>query len=274
MKKSLILFFLCLNLFASERVVTLSPSVNEIVFALGKGKNIVANTMFCNYPEESKSIPKVGGYSTISLEKILASKPSVVIAQNYDKKLISNLEALKIKTFVFKTDTLSQIKGTIKTLGTYFKKEDVAKDLTSKIDNRLDSLKNIVKNKKILIVISPRKTLTNQIYVAGNSLYFEDIIKASQNKNAYFSKSKAQPVVNTEKIINMNPDIIILLAPYLNGNEEARKAIKNAWKSLPINASKNDDIYFVDKEYAGIPSHRVIYFIDDFKKILQNVRDK
>lgn len=269
-----ILLISCINLFGEQRIITLSPSINEIVFALGEGKNIVANTQYSDYPEESKSIPKVGGYATISLEKIIAYKPSVVIAQNYDEKLLRNLKALGINTLIFKTDTISSIKKTITTLGKYFKRDDKANELVKTIDESLASLSNIVKNKKILTVIGPRKNLNNQIYIAGNNLYFEDVLKASNNKNAYYSESTNQPVVNSEKIINMNPDIIVLLSPFLDGKIEEQERLKTLWQTLPVNASINKDIYIIDKTYSGIPSHRVIYFIRDFKKILNNVRDK
>ena len=275
MKKTIfILLFICINLLAESRIITLSPSINEIVFALGKGDNIVANTLYSDYPEESKTKPKVGGYATISLEKIIEAKPSVVITQNYDEKLLRNLKALGINTLVFKTNTLTSIKHTIKTLGEYFDKNDKANELIFKIDNSLKSLENIVENKKVLIVIGPRKNLDNQIYIAGNNLYFEDIIKASKNKNAYFSNSTNQPTVNSEKIINMNPDIILLLSPFLDGKIEEQKELKTLWESLPVNASINKNIYIIDKTYAGIPSQRVIYFIKDFEKILINVRNK
>ena len=174
----------------------------------------------------------------------------------------------------YKTNTISSIKNTINELGNFFDKKEKAKELTSNIDNALLSVNAIVENKKILIVISPKKSLSNQIYVTGNFLYFEDIIKASGNKNAYYSENQAQPVVNTEKIIGMNPDIIILLAPFLDGKKQEQNEIINAWKQLPINASKDDNIYTVDKLYAGIPSQRVEYFINDFKKILENVKNK
>lgn len=269
-----ILLISCINLFGEQRIITLSPSINEIVFALGEGKNIVANTQYSDYPEESKSIPKVGGYATISLEKIIAYKPSVVIAQNYDEKLLRNLKALGINTLIFKTDTISSIKKTIITLGKYFKRDVKANELVKTIDESLASLSNIVKNKKILTVIGPRKNLNNQIYIAGNNLYFEDVLKASNNKNAYYSESTNQPVVNSEKIINMNPDIIVLLSPFLDGKIEEQERLKTLWQTLPVNASINKDIYIIDKTYSGIPSHRVIYFIRDFKKILNNVRDK
>ena len=175
---------------------------------------------------------------------------------------------------IYKTNTISSLENTISELGYFFDKKEKAKELISNIDNALLSVNSIVENKKILIVISPKKSLSNQIYVTGNFLYFEDIIKASGNKNAYFSENQAQPVVNTEKIIGMNPDIIILLTPFLDGKKQEQDEIIKAWKQLPINASKDDNIYTVDKLYAGIPSQRVEYFINDFKKILENVKNK
>lgn len=274
MKKILFILVLCINLLGQERIVTLSPSINEIVFALGAGKDVVANTNYCDFPEESKAILKIGGYNNISLEKILETKPTVVIGQDYDEKLNSNLKSLGIKTLSYKTNTISSIENTISELGDFFDKKEKAKELISNIDNALLSVNSIVENKKILIVISPKKSLSNQIYVTGNFLYFEDIIKASGNKNAYFSENQAQPVVNTEKIIGMNPDIIILLTPFLDGKKQEQDEIIKAWKQLPINASKDDNIYTVDKLYAGIPSQRVEFFIKDFKKILENVRNK
>ena len=274
MKKLLFILLFCINLFGEERVVTLSPSINEIVYALDKGDLVVANTNFCDFPESSKKVKKIGGYSSISIEKILEVNPSVVIGQNYDEKLISNLKALNINVMDFKTNTLDNIKNTIQALGTFFNADIKAKELISNIDNSLASLDNITKDKKILFVISPNKSLANQIYVTGNFLYFEDIIKASGNQNAYSSTNKSQPVVNAEKIIAMNPDIIILLGAFFEGKEKELEEVKNAWRSLPINAARNDNIYAIDKEYSGIPSHRVQYFIDDFKKILENVRNK
>jgi iron complex transport system substrate-binding protein len=274
MKFFLFVLIFCINLLGAERVVTLSPSINEIVFALGVGKDVVANTNYCDFPEESKAILKIGGYNNISLEKILETKPTVVIGQDYDEKLNSNLKALGIKTLIYKTNTISSIKNTINELGNFFDKKEKAKELITNIDNALSSLGSIVENKKILIVISPKKSLSNQIYITGNFLYFEDIIKQSGNKNAYSSTNPAQPVVNTEKVIGMNPDIIVLLTPFLDGKKQEQQEIINAWKQLPINAAKDDNIYTVDKLYAGIPSQRVEFFIKDFKKILENVRNK
>ncbi|OCL96758.1 ABC transporter substrate-binding protein [Arcobacter porcinus] len=259
---------------ANEKIITLSPAVNEIVFALGMGDNIIANTQFCDYPEISKNIEKVGGYGSVSLEKVVNLNPNIIINQNYDKKLNSSLKALGFKTLVYKTDSLDDIKFAINDLGNKFNKQKEAIILNKNIENSLQNLENILENQKILIVISPQNTLSSQIYVAGNFVYFEDIIKKSKNINAYQSSLKSQPIVNSEKIITMNPDIIILLAPYLEKEKNAQEKMIKMWKKLPVNASKNSNIYIIDKEYSGIPSHRVKNLIDDFKDILEDVKTK
>ncbi|WP_066407511.1 ABC transporter substrate-binding protein [Aliarcobacter skirrowii] len=272
--KKLLLSILFFNiLFANDRIITLSPAVNEIVFALGMGDNIIANTQFCDYPEISKSIEKVGGYGSVSLEKVVNLNPSIIINQNYDKKLNSSLKALGFKTLVYKTDSLDDIKFAIKDLGDVFNRQLQAKILNTNIENSLKNIENIVENQKILFVISPQDTLSNQIYVTNNYIYFEDIIKKSGNQNAYQSSLKSQPAINSEKLILLNPDIIILLAPYLKSDKQ-KDDMLNLWKNLPVNASKKDNIYIIDKTYSGISSHRVQYLIDDFRKILEDVRTK
>jgi len=274
MNKVLLILFFTIQVFAGERIITLSPSLNEIVFALGKGNEIVANTQYCNYPEESKKIPKVGGYASVSLEKLLVSKPTLVLAQDYDKKLISNIRKLNLNLKTFKTNNLQSIKKTIASVAKLLNSEEKAKELIKGIDDSLKSVENIVSRKKILVVISPRQDLNKIIYVAGNNLYFNDIISASGNQNAYVSSSLSQPIVNVEKIIKMNPDIVIMLAPYINENKISHSDMKKNWLKLPINAAKKEMIYIIDKEYAGIPSNRVVHFINDFRNILVDVRDK
>jgi len=273
--KKLLYFLLFINfLNATERIITLSPAINEIAFALNLGDKIIANTEFCDFPVESKNIQKVGGYGSVSLEKVVNLNPTIILNQDYDKKLNQSLKDLNFKTLVYKTNSLEDIKCTIEDLGDVFNKNEEAKKLNNEIEHSLESLKNIVENKKVLIVISPQNSLSNQIFVAGNFIYFEDIIKASNNINAYQSSLKSQPSINSEKLITLNPDIIILLAPFLENDKITQEKYINMWEKLPTNASKQKNIYIIDKLYSGIPSHRIRYFIDDFKGILEDVRAK
>jgi len=272
MIKLFLLLCIALNIFASERIIALSPSVNEIIFALGDGDKIVGNTTYCKYPEASLGIPKVGGYFNPSLEKIVSLNPTLVIMQPNNYKLSQKLRDLGIKTKIVKIDTLSNIKASILDIGDILEKKEEAEKIISNINTELEKLKDITKDKKILVVMGHNTSLVSRIFVAGQNLYFDDVINASGNINALQSDRQGQPILNMENIIACNPDIVILLAHSMHEKGLSRDDLINPWLELPINAGKTKSIYIIDKLYAGIPSDRLIYFLRDFQGILNDYK--
>lgn len=266
--KILLWLFITLSLYAQERIIALSPAINETLYALGAGENIIANTEYCNYPPQAKSKPKVGGYFAPSLEKILSFNPSMVIMQENNAHFAQKLEQLGIKTMVIKIDTYPSIRQSIFTIAKYVHKENEGKAIVSELDQKLHSLKGIVKDQKILMVFGHNTDLSKPLYVSGQNLYFEDIIKASGNRNALQSKRKGQPVLNLENIIAINPDIIILLAPNTHELGLNKEALITPWMNLPINAVKNKKIYVEDKGYSSNPSQRLGLFLTDMRGFL------
>jgi iron complex transport system substrate-binding protein len=273
MIKLFLLLSLALNIFASERIIALSPSVNEIIFALGEGDKIVGNTTYCKYPQASLGIPKVGGYFNPSLEKIVSLNPTLVIMQPNNYKLSQKLQELGIKTKIVYIDSLSNIKASISDIGEILEKKERAQTIISDIDIELEKLKNITNGKKILVVMGHNTSLVSRIFVAGQNLYFDDVINASGNTNALQSERKGQPVLNMENIIACNPDIVILLAHSMHEKGLSRDELVNPWIELPINAGRTKSIYIIDKLYAGIPSDRLVYFLRDFQGILNDYKN-
>lgn len=268
----IVLLLSSIQVFA-ERIVALSPSTNEIVFALGKGDKVVGNTTYCKYPQASLKVSKVGGYFNPSLEKIVALNPSLVVMQENNYKLSKKLQQLRITTKVIKINNLANIKNSIFEIGELLDRREEAKKIIYDINQELIKLKKIIHNKKILIVMGHNTSLSSRIFVSGQNLYFDDIINKSGNTNALQSQRKGQPVLNMENIIACNPDIVILLAHSMNEKGLHRDDLINPWKALPINAGKTSSIYIVDKLYAGIPSDRLVYFLKDFQGILHDYKN-
>ena len=267
-----ILFIYSISLVAQDRIVALSPAINEIIFALGAGDEIVGNTEYCTYPPQSKSIPKVGGYFNPNLEKILALKPTIVIMQKSSIKLSKQLNRLGINSKVVEIKTIDNIKQSILSIGESLNRKKSALKIINSIDIALEKTKNIAQNQKILIVIGNNTSLVKQIFVAGQNLYFDDIIKISGNQNAFSSNRRGQPILNRENIIATNPDIVILLTHNMKSKGLTPKDLINPWHTLPINASSKNQIYIIDKEYAGIPSDRLVLFLEDFREILHKFK--
>jgi len=274
MKLFSFLILFCIFSFANDRVIALSPSINEIIYALGEGDKIVGNTTFCKYPEDAKSKQKVGGYFSPSLEKIISLRPDIVIMQKSSIKLSKKLNKLGIKTKVVSLDRLETIKNSIKDIGDILNKPEIAKNILDNLEHRIDKIKNIIKNKKILMVIGHNLKLEKRIFIVGQNLYFNDIINLSGNTNAFKSNRKGQPILNMESIIATNPDIVILIAPFTKQKGLTKKDLIKPWLDLPINAKKTKNIYVLDKDYAGIASHRLKFFLEDFKGFLEDVRNK
>jgi len=260
------LFFISLE--AKQRVIALSPSINEIIYAHGSGDEIVGNTTFCRYPEDAISKPKVGGYFSPSLEKILSLKPDIVIMQKSSLALSKKLEKLGIKTKVLSLTTLEDIKNSIRQIGKILKKESRSKTILTELDQRLQETKNIVQDKKILMAIGHNVTLNKRIFVAGQNLYFNDIIELSGNINAFQSDRKGQPVLNMENLIAINPDIIVLLAPFTKDKGLTKEELIKPWLELPISAKESKSVYVIDKHYAGIASDRLRLFLKDYRSFL------
>ena len=274
MRKLFLVLLFSISLFSAQRIVALSPAVNEIIFALGEGDKIVGNTSYCNFPDESKKIAKIGGYFNPSLEKIVALNPDLVVMQQNNYRLAAQLKKLRINTQIIKIDRLENIKKSILDIGTTLKKEQKAKEIVASIDNELRLIKNIVHDKKILIVFGHNLSLTSRVFVAGQNIYLDDIINESSNTNAFQSQRKGQPVLGMENLIATNPDIIILLAHSRKEKGLQRSDLIKPWESLPINAVKSESIYILDNPNDGIPSDRIVYFLRDFRTILNDYKSK
>ncbi|MDP3292903.1 MAG: helical backbone metal receptor [Sulfuricurvum sp.] len=256
------------NLCAAERIIALSPAINETLYALGAGDQIIANTEYCNYPMEAKNKPKVGGYFSPSLEKILSLSPTMVILQENNAPLAAKIEKMGIKTRIIKIDTYPSIRESIFTMGQIVGKEKRAEAIVSELDHKLRVLRGIVRNQKILMVFGHNTDLSKSIYVSGQNLYFDDLIRESGNVNALQSSRKGQPVLNLENIIALNPDIIILLAPNTKERGLTKEALIAPWRHLPINAAKRGKIYVEDQPYSSNPSQRLGLFLDDMRGYL------
>lgn len=266
-----VLFFAVAALFADSRLVTLSPATNEIVFALGAGKDVVATTSYANYPDEAKKLPKVGGYHNASIEKIVSMRPTLVITEDGGLDTTRKLQKLGIRTLSIRIDSIASIKNAITSIGKELNRQKEATTLNAAIDAKSRELLSLKRSgKKMLMVFGNDIDLSKNIYVAGSNLYFAELINLGGFENAVKKDKNIQPILNMEGIIACNPDIVVVLFPYTKEKHIAPAQIKSAWGKLPIKAAKSSSIYVLDSDYVSIPSNRVTLFMDDLYKIARD----
>jgi iron complex transport system substrate-binding protein len=257
-----------------QRIISLSPNITEILFALGLGDRIVGVTRFCSYPSEAKEKAPVGGYLDPNYEAILSLKPDVVIFLSEFETTKNFLAELGINYLTVSNKTVSDIRASIQLLGKEFgverQAEHISTDIRSKINQIEKKTEDLIRPKILIVVERTMGTgVIEDVYVAGRSTFYDELIQMAGGINAFENEKIAYPILSAEGIIHLNPDFIIDLVPQLNQTGLSVATLKQDWQSLPqIDAVKNQNIHILSQDYAVIPGPRFIIFLEDLARII------
>jgi len=226
MKRLFIIIVICglsSPVFAKElassprRIVSLAPSTTEILFALGLGDRIVGVTSFCDYPEEAKKKPKIGGMSNPSLEAVITMKPDLVVmtTDGNPKEFEARLRSLKIRTYVFTARRISELPQGIREMGKALQVKEKADKLAREIEVRIakltmDRKSSLVSRpshfrKKVLFIVWPEPLI-----VAGPGTVMDDAIRLLGYENIAAAAKTSYPKYSIEEVIRQAPDVIFV----------------------------------------------------------------
>lgn len=251
----------------AKRIISLVPSVTEIIYALGRDSLLVGNTIYCDYPEAAKSVYKVGDFSNPSVERIVNRKPSLVLATLPEQqKIVEELNKLKIPVYVNRPRTVDSVLVEIENIGKLLDASDVANAINNAIRIRIDEIErqnlNLVDSPRVYIEISGTPIMT-----VGRRSYIHDLMRYAGARNVFGDIDREHVVTNSEELIARNPDIIIILHPQAK-KTTVRKRL--GWSQ--ITAVKKGRIYDdLNPDYFFRPGPRFIYAIEDLSKIVQSV---
>ena len=123
-----------------QRIVSLTPALTEILFAVGAGDRVVGVTQFCDFPPAAKAKPKVGGYVNPSVESVLALKPDLVVVSpgpgNRDSALAMQRAGLRLEIVPAETleESLAAIEGVARVVGVEATGRELARSVRARID--------------------------------------------------------------------------------------------------------------------------------------------
>lgn len=257
-----------------QRIITLSPSLTETVFALGLGDRVVAVTDYCDYPPQAQALPSVGSYTNTSLEAITRLQPDLVIMLNGQQQRQQQLEQLGIKTLVLDNSTIADIKKTIKTIANLTGKQKQATKLLNNIQDQIDYVRDKVHD------VAPVRTLVgiahyvnsdqlDTVYIAGQHDFYNELLELAGGVNVYTDTTVKVPSVSAEGIIRMNPDAIIDVFPEQKDHQSDMKQVIKQWQTLrSVNAVKQQRIYIIEHDYASIPGPRIFKLLPEMAQLL------
>lgn len=252
-----------------NKIVSLAPSTTEMLFSLGLGDKVIGVSEFCNYPEEAKAKPKMGGLMNPNYEAIVAAKPDVVIVFNEMLQPQNKFKSLKIETLALEHSAVRHIFQSITIIGEYCGAGEQAKKIFKELTSKMTAIQRKYEGEphpKVLIIVGHdiSQDITKppaNIKAAGDKFYNE-MISYAGGQNAYTGGTVSFPTVSNESIISMNPEVIIDLVPADKNPIDSNVIIKQ-WKNLSqIDAVKNNRIYVFTEDYMTIPGPRVAMAIE------------
>jgi iron complex transport system substrate-binding protein len=192
-----------------QKVVSLAPSVTETLFALGFGDRLVGVTTSCDYPAEARTIPKIGGFMSPSLETIVAKRPDVVIGVSSatDPAKAREMERLGLKVTLISLASVSDIFSSIKSIARLLGNPQAGEKLVRKMILQMDHVKNRVApatRRSTLLLVGLRPLIA-----VGGKNFIDELITLAGGKN--IAGDAAQPWLNLpdEYVVAKAPQVII-----------------------------------------------------------------
>ena len=245
-----------------RRIVSTSPGVTEIVFALGEGEKLVGVTTFCVYPPEALTKPKIGSFASPSLEAILQQRPDLVILLEGRTNLEPPLEAMNIPTLTIQSRGLESIYSTIQAVAGRLEIPARGQLLVSEIKEELQGFGNSISRRthpRILLLVGRTPGALTDLHSVGGESYIGQLIELAGGSNVLFDAPVPYPRISLEEVLSQNPEIIIDMTHGELPTEAEIQAVLKLWSRFPsINAVRHQKVHVITQKLFVVPGPRVV----------------
>jgi iron complex transport system substrate-binding protein len=250
---------------APQRIISTSPGITEILFALGVGSRVVGVTEYCTYPPEVKKIPKIGSWATPNMEVILRARPDLIVVQRTAVHNVAPFRALKLNALEVHLDRIADIYSAIAAIGEAAGVPDRARQLSDSIRKQLSDVQSRVAGRRptsVMFVVGRTPGSLEGIIAVGSTSYLSEVITLAGGRNILADSRVAYPKVLHEEILARNPEVIIDMGEHADaaslspGQIASEIALWGRYGSL--SAVRNRRVHIVASEVFVVPGPRVV----------------
>lgn len=238
----------------ARRIVSLAPHVTEMLFAAGAGDRVVGAVQYSDYPEAAQRIPRVGGYTSLDLEAIVASRPDLVVAWKSGNRApqVEKLRELGLAVYVTEPRRIEDVPTDIERLGLLAGTAATARKAAAAFRAHHDALRRRYAARPpvdVFYQIWDRPLMT----VNGEHL-ISDVLRLCGGRNVFASLSVLAPKVDVEAVLAADPEAIVA-----SGMGEARPEWLGDWRRWPqLRAVRHDNLFFIPPELIQRHTPRIL----------------
>ena len=241
----------------ATRIVALTPSDCEILYAIGAGDLLVGRGKYCDYPAEVLDIPAVESGSDANIEQIVELQPQVLIMSTMSQtdEQVQQLEAAGIHVVVSDAQDIDGVYTAINMIGELVGKQDEAASVVESMQKTFDEIKANAGDgtKTIYFEVSP---LEYGLWTAGTGTFMDEIANMMGLKNC-FADVEGWAAISEEQVLERNPDYILPSSMYYGEGPtpEEEIASRAGWEN--VTAVKNGKILNLQNNELSRPAPRL-----------------
>jgi iron complex transport system substrate-binding protein len=271
MPRRLFLLLVCATLLAAQhtdaprRIISTAPSITEMLYALGLGDRVVADTRFCRYPPEARLKPKIGDYVNPNLEAIAALKPDLVIVQTNPVHLRERLTRMHLNTIEVDQQNIAAIYDSIRQVGDAAGVPGRAATLIASIRAGLDRIRAraaAFKPVRMMFVIGRSQGRLDGLVVVGRASFLNQVIRVAGGENIFNDAVAPYPGVSLEEVIARDPEVILDMgdmADTVAVTDRHKREVVALWNRVPsVAAVKRHHVYAIAADMYMVPGPRVV----------------
>jgi iron complex transport system substrate-binding protein len=224
-------------------------------------------TDYCNYPPEALKKPKVGGFSTVNIEKVLSLNPDLVVAAyGNGAETVETLRNYGITVIALNPRNLTDVMKNIEMLGKVTGVEKNATKLVNMMKQKIREVEKVAANSSYRPKVA-HILWHDPIWVSGSNTFVDELIRIAGGTNA-FGDLEGWKIVSIEDLLARNPDIIIVNSGTGMGGKNnilydwAMRELKD------VKAVKEGKVYVIDSDIISRPSYRLVYALEEIARII------
>lgn len=245
-----------------EKIISISPAITEMLFALGLNEEIIGVSDYCDYPADAQTKDKMGGFKNPNVEVIISKNPDVVFTSaGIQEEVIPNLEKLNIKVIALDANTIDQVMDNIELIGKITGKEEQANSLVADMKQRVETVIAKVKDQSKPKVFF--EVWDDPLMTAGSSSFIHNILETAGGINIGASNTEDYFTYSMEKLLETDPDIYII-----NSHNHNPVDVKERNGYEVLSAIKNDKVFVMQDDLISRAGPRVIQGLEEMAKII------
>ncbi len=258
-----------------RRIVSTTPNVTEILFALGLGDRVVGVTDYCRNPPEARSRTRIGTYAAPDIERILTLKPDLTIVQKLPNDLAAKLRRVGLLVLEIRHGSIEETLASIAEIAGAAEAPLAGDKLIASIRGGFDAVRARVAKRPprgMAFIVGRNAGAIEGLIAVGPGSYLNGLMEIAGGRNVFGATLAAYPKIGVESLIATKPEVIVDMGDMADGSglSPAKRAeIVALWARNPsILAVRTGRVFPVSNDVFVVPGPRMPEAAREFARML------